>query len=176
MSSAKVILVDPDRAGGVEWAEAGIRDCLPGAEIMVIRDGGGAARLRRALKEAGSAEYAHSVLPFRYRFLASPRYWLQLFVLVFGARGTIRLAGVDGRLMSFGDAAREVARNTLPLQPLLTVVVLLRSPIALLREVFAKFLLSREDPAEPDVGFGAGKGVGGLVYWLNLTRKARRYG
>jgi len=37
-------------------------------------------------------------------------------------------------------------------------------------------MLTPEDPKDEFVGFGEGKGVGGLVYWLAIVRKTVRYG
>jgi hypothetical protein len=164
----RVLLIDPVQAGSLEWA----RSCIPGTEITVI-DGKAPLEMWRTLKKSAPTDYRHSVLPFRYRFLTSPRYWAQMLFLLLGARGSPRFATANNRLLTPID----VLKFALPLQPLVSVVLLLRVPLYLLRDVIGKFLLApRRRGGEPIVGYGAGKGSGGLVYWYNLTSKARKYG
>ena len=81
------------------------------------------------------------------------------------------------------SAIRQVGRRYCPvwvrsilLQAGASVMTFLRAPYYAVTTVLGQFILPREDPADEVVGHGAGKAVGGLVYWLMIAKKARKFG
>jgi len=114
-----------------------------------------------------------SVLPYRLRFLFLPAYWLCLAKLMFSGSGTRRLLDANGQLASPISVFLHVS---LIAHPVFAIGNLLRFPFYFINQVVRKFLLASEDSKDEIVGYGQGKGVGGLIYWLILTIKSRRYG
>ena len=133
-------------------------------------------RLRLHLRAAG----ATVVIPRERALLATWRNLAALLTVLTQRSAGVVVLGRDGRTVSPGQAIGD-AFDRLPLaarilaQPLLSLVIVLRSPRHLVRDLIVRFA-GGADHDDPVVGHGRGKGSGGLVYWLSLVQSARRFG
>jgi len=169
-----VLLLDPGVP--LDWVPAAAKTAVPDASATTLP-----IHELRALRRSsdGSGELALDrydliLLPFRLRLLTHPRYWRGLLFVGGKGRADRRLLDPAGNLLT----ARALAANIFwPLiQPLLALGNLVLLPWYTVTQVVGRFALAREDRDDEFVGFGAGKGSGGLVYWNALARQARRAG
>ncbi len=114
--------------------------------------------------------------PFRVRFLANPSYVVHFAKLVAAGSSGHPLVMRDGRVVSAREVLWRLARQSTLAQPVASLLILASTPWYLVSQVIGRFLLAKESRDDPFVGFGCGKGSGGLVYWLTLVNKSRRYG
>jgi hypothetical protein len=115
-------------------------------------------------------------LPFRVRFLGRPGYLLQFAKLVVWGSPSDVLITRDGRLVTArGVLWKLVCQSTLA-QPFASAAILICTPWYFVKQIMTRFALTDEPRDDPFVGFGRGKGSGGLVYWLALVNKSRRFG
>ena len=141
-------------------------------DVAIVRLPGRFAGLGAAWRALGTSEAGDLlVLPFRTRYLVRPGYW-QLFAAVLG-RSRNACVAADTRLL---HPLIPVLWALPFLFPLVSLVLIVRAPLYLFRQVIAHFFLSPEDPADPIVAFGGGRAAGGVTYWNLLADKARRYG
>jgi len=113
------------------------------------------------------------ILPSRRRYMLRPQYWLCLLAMFFIRAKKKYFISSRGVLEEFYIF---LARATFILQPVISVMIILRLPYYVVRQVIRHFMLTAEKREDEFVGFGKGRAVGGLIYWLTLAKKARRYG
>lgn len=155
----------PDALGA---AESALRAAYP--EVDARRVG---ATERDALRRAGRDRGTMVILPFRLRYLFRPGYFSLLLSTVWRAHGRAGVVGREGIIRHPFVPLLVVAPF---LQPFVSLLILLRVPRFLWRELLRNFVLSPEDPADPLVGFGGDRDAGGIMYWNLLAEKAKRYG
>ena len=179
----KVMLLDIGRNSS-SWTENVIRKSHPDAEVSLLPFGRVQTIRRqwRALRGAKLQGYHYSVLPLRKNYLFFPGYWVQVIIFLMvtsGMRGFITANNdfvapkkvlIKFIMKIFGGYA------SLLLQPFITIINLFCVPIYLIRQITQKFILTPEKTGDEFVGFGKGKSVGGLVYWLTWVKKAKRFG
>ncbi len=171
----KILFVDAHIDHSVQWGTEALRKTIPDAEIVFF-DPGQKTTLWgqwRELWKKRSGGYDFSILPTKAEFLRIPSFWRTLLLLVAGSVGSPMLLSQYGTTASVKSL---ILQRLIPLHPLVSLIIILRLPLYIVRQVIGNFLLAREDPEDEFVGFGKGKDVGGLVYWLTLTRKASRFG
>src|SRR5215212_4868848 len=61
-------------------------------------------------------------------------------------------------------------------QPVLSVLIIVRLPYYIVREVVQVLIVTKEQRDDEIIGFGSDKGVSGAIYWLYLANKSARYG
>jgi hypothetical protein len=127
---------------------------------------------RRRLRAETVGATAYVVLPFRGRYLATPSYWGKLLVVA-SLGGVARFVDSSGALRS---PLQALLPYLFPLQPLISILLVLHIPRYWWTQILRKFVNTPESRQDEFVGFGAGKGAGGLIFWLTIVRKARRYG
>ena len=151
-------------------AEQAVR--LQHGDVVIERLRGPFAGLGAAWRAlAASSGDALVVLPFRTRYLVRSGYWQMLAAVIGRARNARVAAGT--RLLH--PLAPMLWAMPL-LFPLVSLVLIVKAPLYLIREVIGRFFLSPEDPADPIVAFGGERGAGGVTYWNLLADKARKYG
>ncbi len=135
---------------------------------MLLREGDGdlGDLLARALARRPELDV---VVAVDQRRMLHPRTWRLLRSLRARAGRPIRVFCAH-RLES--PAAAVI--GSFPLfQPLLSAVMVLQLPVYAYRQVWRQLVRSDERDV---VGHGAGRGAGGLVYWLDYARRADRCG
>jgi hypothetical protein len=115
-------------------------------------------------------------LPFRVRFLGKPGFLLQFAKLVVRGSASDILITRDGRLVTARGVLWELVRQSKLAQPFASAAILICTPWYFVTQIMGRFALTHESRDAPFVGFGRGKGAGGLVYWLTLVNKSRRFG
>jgi len=156
----RAVVIDlPGLSDATELAEQAVRVQHPGVAIERVRE------------PRGVAKDALVVLPFRLRYLRRAGYRLH-FARLLGRARNARIAS-GGRLM---HPLVPVLWAMPLLFPIVSVLLIIESPVYLWRHVIRNFFLTAEDRADPIVAYGAGRAAGGVTYWNLLADKARRYG
>lgn len=114
-----------------------------------------------------------AVLPLKRNFILKPQYWLCVLAMFFIHSERKYFIGSGGDIKEFYGF---LARATFIVQPLITIGIILRLPYYTVKQVVRHFMLTPEKKEDEIVGFGQGKAVNGIIYWLTITKKAKRYG
>lgn len=172
MSGFRFALVDDGQFSQSETAEFISR--AAGAnqpDVLIVPVRGGWFHTVREIRAADS-DGRTSLLAFRGRWLARPAYWRLLSAFLVGAGVRGQLVASDGEFL----APAALLRFMPFLAPLYSLVIIVASPLYLFRQLLPNVLLVRETKDDPITGFGGDRSVNGLIYWLTLAIKARRYG
>jgi hypothetical protein len=174
--SIKLLLVDCNPDDHKDWSEERLRQAMPAEHVEVLSNHSARPVFSRwsALRQARGGKFNVSIFPLRLRCLVNPTYLLNLLAFLLANVGTPLLLDGQDKLLAPRQAAWRVA--SFFLQPFISLLIILRLPYYVVSQLLGNFLLTREDKNDEFVGFGAGKGIGGLVYWLVITRKIKRYG
>jgi hypothetical protein len=170
-----VLHIDPCVPGGTEWSDRLLRELAPSANITTLY-ASGLRLLWKALRSQkdNGVRFDQVVIPFRGRFAFTPWYLAVLVTVLYSRIGQVSLQDIQGDL-------RTVWRQYEPflaplLQPFAAVIICLRLPYYIWTEFVKKLVLAPSNPQDEIVGFGAGKGAGGLIYWQYMANIARRFG
>jgi hypothetical protein len=187
----RVLILDVDLPYNLEDSLAGLRRLYPGADFTIlthrssatnsatIRSGGSIGEIWRALKQIDKREFQYSAVPYRIRFLARPKFWFWLIVLLCRGPGQRTLMPISGGPPRLVTPARALVFNPFWIwtwAPFISVIIILTRPYYLVKQILGNFVLTREDRTDEFVGFGEGRSQGGLVYWLTITKQCARYG
>lgn len=171
-----MILVDID----IGLGSGGNRDIalrkFPENELFTVREAG-LPNLARRLRDVAETRVKPDLilLPFRYRFLALPSYWLLMFTALWCHRGAkMRLLMTDGTMKDLLWLSENLLSPLVG--PVIAAINLFRLPYYLVVQVYGNLLRSRDDHRDRIVGFGGHRGVSGLIYWYTLANKVKRFG
>lgn len=184
----KILLFNtgPEAHVGVGWARDRLEKALPNVVLTVLD----LDRKRslwhqwKVFRAAKNERYDRSVFPYQPGYLRYPWYWIQVIMFLIGSVGTRSFITLENDFMSpqvvaQGLFRRIVERLNPPYlfrQPFISTMLLLHLPIYVSQQIIGKFILTPEHPEDEFTGFGKGKGVGGLIYWLTWTKKVKCYG
>lgn len=186
----KALLIIPGQGDEYQKYFDILREKNPDIEVDVLdnpldsSDGKtGIANFIKRLDSVRSKSYDLTILPFKGTFLKISQYLKWFIVFFFCGIGSRFVVDADGVL---SPPLRKVF-DVLVLQrfdsnlnywlgPLISLCIILTLPFYVFKQVLLKFILTREDPSDEFTGFGKGKAVNGIIYWLMYVKKARKYG
>jgi len=171
----RILLVDFRLDGSRQWAIQQIQQSFPEAKVLLLEANPDAHLLDQLcqLRQAIPHDFDLILLPFNTDLLSLPHFWKSLFLYIFSGLKNPCLITPRGKLL---PPWRGVLHVLAYLYPIFAFLTILHRPIYIYRQVIKNFILSHEKPEDKFIGFGGGKGSGGLIYWYISVIKSKKFG
>jgi len=114
-----------------------------------------------------------AILPLRRAYILKLQYWLCIIAMFFIRAKKKYFIGLGGDIKEFYTY---LAGLSFILQPFISIIIIVRLPYYVVREVFGNYMMTKEKKGDEFVGFGKGKAANNIIYWLAITKKAKKYG
>ena len=125
------------------------------------------------------ADFDFAAIPFRLRFLGSPLYLLRVAMLYARAARRTRVLTMGSPLGQLLPLSSAIAANPLwpwLLGPVISALLILGRPAYIARQAAQVLRFRRLSADDEVIAFGAGKTLGGLMYWRTIVNQARTFG
>ena len=171
----RTVLIDAGLKGSVSSAQECVDRYFSKSDVRVFAVSSWKDSLSLIHRSWRSREkmFDQAILPLQREAYFKTQYWFCVMAMLFIRAKKKSLIGSNGHLQDFLPA---FFQKTVIFQPVISMIMLFRLPFYIFRQVICNFILTSEKKVNEFVGFGKGKDFGGIIYWLVLAKKARRYG
>jgi hypothetical protein len=169
----QILLIKTDNNDDFEIEKIAIKRDFPDAEIsqFAVSSSDKFIQVYSVLKETKKKRFENTVIIFRFRLFSNINYFFAFILCLFGFIKHPIFLQKNGMLFSRWSMMTESV--LLPLAPFFVLFNLLKY---FYQQIIHNFILTPEDKKDEFVGFGKGRKIGGIIYWLIFSHKIKRFG